>query len=422
MSWRDRLQPASFRGAQFFVESNSKTPSRRQVIHEFPLREDVELDDMGRGPDRFQVKGYVIGPDYDIARDALEDALMTPGAGSLVLPTRGRMQVALEGDPQIEESPASRGGMATFTFSVVLVLPGSTAPKTPATGQALARTANAVSDAAGGRFVSTFSTTGMPSGFIQSAIDRTTEAAAALTTAREAISGALGIADSVTRALETFASDVDAMVADPYLLLGRFGPLAEDILSAGVRATDAAESAALAIRDAGRITVNRRTTRQTLAASLVMQDVGADDTEIAEVTPMSEREASNRTELTNMIRAVSLAAIARAAVSMPFTSHQEAIAAASALASQIETASETLDDETYIAMRNMGVALSAHLARVASTLPEIRTHVVTGDTSVTMLAHWLYGDATRADEIVARNRIKNPGLIPVGTRLEVTAA
>ena len=81
MSWRDRLQPASFRGAQFFVESNSKTPSRRQVIHEFPLREDVELDDMGRGPDRFQVKGYVIGPDYDIARDALEDALHVPLSG-----------------------------------------------------------------------------------------------------------------------------------------------------------------------------------------------------------------------------------------------------------------------------------------------------------------------------------------------------
>jgi prophage DNA circulation protein len=123
-----------------------------------------------------------------------------------------------------------------------------------------------------------------------------------------------------------------------------------------------------------------------------------------------------------MIRAVSLAAIGRAAVSMPFTSHQEAIAAAGALATQIETASETLDDETYIAMRNMGVALSAHLARVASTLPNIRTHVVTGDTSVTMLAHWLYGDVTRADEIVARNQIKNPGLIPVGTRLEVTAS
>lgn len=421
MSWHDRLQPASFRGAQFFVESNSKTPSRRQVIHEFPLREDVELDDMGRGPDRFQVKGYVIGPDYDIARDALEDALMTPGAGSLVLPTRGRMQVALEGDPQIEESPAARGGMATFTFSVVLVLPGSTAPKTPATGQALTRAANIVTDASSARFVATFDTTGMPAGFIQSAITRTSEAAAALATAREAISGALGIADTVTRALETFTDDVDAMVADPALLLGRFGPLAEDILRAGVRATDAVENAALSIRDAGRIVVNRRTTRQTLAASLVMQDVGAADIPIVESTPMSEREASNRKELTNMIRAVSLAAVARAAVSMPFTSHQEAIAASSALATQIETASETLDDDTYIAMRNMNVALSAHLARVASTLPEIRTYVVSGDTSVTMLAHWLYGDVTRADEIVARNQIKNPGLIPVGTRLEVTS-
>lgn len=421
MSWRDRLQGSSFRGVPFFVDTASKTPSRRQVIHEFPLREDVEIDDLGRGPDRFQIKAYVIGPDYDIARDALEDALMTPGPGTLVHPTRGRMTVAIDGDPQIDESLTKNGGMATFSFTVVLVTPGAT-QAVPATGAQLRVAADAAATASAKNYVAKFSTTGMPSSFTASAISRARDAASALTVARAAISGALGIADSVSDALENFSDDVEALIADPMLMIGAFGPLAEDVLNAGTRAVLDIEGAARAVSDASRIVVNRRTTRQTLAASAAMQAIGASDSPISEATDLSLRESENRKALTAMLRVTSLSAVARAAVSMPFTSHQEAIAASDLLAAQIDAVSDLLDDDTYVATENMQVAISAHLARVASTLPEIRTHVTTGDASVTMLAHWLYGDATRADEIEARNAIKNPALIPAGTALEVTTA
>jgi hypothetical protein len=73
-------------------------PARRQVIHEFPNSEIVLVDDLGRGPDRFEMKAYVVGDDYDLDRDALRDALLTPGPGTLVHPTWGRMNVAIEGE------------------------------------------------------------------------------------------------------------------------------------------------------------------------------------------------------------------------------------------------------------------------------------------------------------------------------------
>lgn len=421
MSWRDRLSPASFRGVEFFVDSTTMKPGRRTVVHEFPGREDVIVDDMGRGPDRFEVKAYVIGADYDQTRDALETALLTPGPGTLVHPTRGRMNVAIEGEPQIEESPKSRGGMATISFSVVKVAPGTLAA-TPATGAQLTAAANIVSSATGRAFLAAFSALGLPESYVASAISRVEDAASALARARSAISGALAIADSVTGYLEDFTDGAEALVSDPASLLGDFQDLAEDILRAGVRATEATTSALRATQDASSIITNRRTSRQTLAASATMQSLGADDAPLGTTAELSERESDNRRALTNMLRASSIAAVARAAVAMPFTSLEEAQAASAQLVAEIEDIAADVDDETYIALRNLSVAVSAHLARVASTLPETRTYVVIEDASSIMLAHWIYGDANRADEIVARNSIKNPGLIPRGTELEVTTS
>lgn len=420
MSWRDRISNASFRGVPFFVESSSANLSRRTTVHEFPGREDVLVDDMGRGPDRFQIKAYVVGADFDTARDALEAALLTPGAGTLVHPTRGRMSVAIEGEVQAAES-RTRLGIADFSFTVVRVTPGALSA-TPSTGSTLNTAANTVSIAAGKRFTSAFSVLGLPSGFTESAIARVKDAGAALDTARSAISGALGIADSVSGALEDFAEDAESLVNDPALLLGNFQDIAEDVLRAGERAYKAARGAANAVVDVASMATNRRTSRQTLAASATMQAIGGDDAPISEATELSARESSNRKELTSMIRASSLAAISRAAAGLPFTSRQEATAASDLIGAQIEDASEFVDDDTYVAMQNMRVALSAHLASVASTLPEIRTYTVIDDVSVTMLAHWLYGDARRADEIEARNSIRNPALIPAGTTLEVTTS
>jgi prophage DNA circulation protein len=236
MSWRDRLLPASFRGVPFLMDSSTAKPGRRTQIHEFPGREDVIGDDLGRAPDRFSIKAFVVGPDYDQDRDALEAALAAPGVGTLVHPTRGRMSVLIEGEIQSDESPRDKGGFASLQFNVVKAVPGGIAA-TPATGAQLTSAANIVSETAGASFTSSFDVTGMPESFIASAISRVQEAGDALAAARSAISGALNIADSVTGALEDFAEGAEALVADPASLLGDYRDLAEDILRAGVRAT-----------------------------------------------------------------------------------------------------------------------------------------------------------------------------------------
>jgi prophage DNA circulation protein len=95
MSWRNRLRPASFRGVQFHLETDSQGGGRAIVMSEFPNKDIPVTEDLGRRARRYPVAGYLIGPNYDQARDALIAAFETDGAGLLVHPMLGESSVRL---------------------------------------------------------------------------------------------------------------------------------------------------------------------------------------------------------------------------------------------------------------------------------------------------------------------------------------
>lgn len=47
MSWKNKLRPASFRGASFGVESHQTEQGRRTQVHEYPGRDDPYVEDLG---------------------------------------------------------------------------------------------------------------------------------------------------------------------------------------------------------------------------------------------------------------------------------------------------------------------------------------------------------------------------------------
>jgi prophage DNA circulation protein len=62
--WRDKWQEASFRGAMFFVETDTRAGGRRVALHQYPKRNTPYSEDMGRAANRFIVQGYLIGPNF----------------------------------------------------------------------------------------------------------------------------------------------------------------------------------------------------------------------------------------------------------------------------------------------------------------------------------------------------------------------
>ncbi len=71
MGWRENLRKGSFRGIPFFVDSSSAGFGRRNVLHEYPLRDTPYAEDLGRAQKEFTVEATVIGDDYLRKRDAL---------------------------------------------------------------------------------------------------------------------------------------------------------------------------------------------------------------------------------------------------------------------------------------------------------------------------------------------------------------
>jgi prophage DNA circulation protein len=113
------MRPASFRGVSFGVSGDDKESGRRTVLHEFPQREEVYVEDLGAVATRFTVQAFVLGSDYMERRDALERALSEPGPGTLAHPWYGEITVSQFAPYKVKHS-AQDGGMAVFTLSFAL--------------------------------------------------------------------------------------------------------------------------------------------------------------------------------------------------------------------------------------------------------------------------------------------------------------
>jgi prophage DNA circulation protein len=140
--WRQRLRPASFAGARFHVEQQSRSSGMRSVVHEYPKRNDPYTEIMGRHAIRYQITGYCIGPNYHLEKEQLVAVLERPEAGLLVdpyLPTQPMMAVC---ERYSVSETRERGGYCTFEMSFVQLGKAANAP-VPNTAAALLQQAGA---------------------------------------------------------------------------------------------------------------------------------------------------------------------------------------------------------------------------------------------------------------------------------------
>lgn len=159
--------PASFRGVPFSVNDEDGTFGRRVQTHEFPGRDKPYTEDLGRNTRRYSLQAYVIGEDYFDKRDAVIEAVETPGPGTLIHPYYGEMSICIDGDVQVSHS-GSDGRMCRITFAFVeageLTFPTSGL----ATEQKLISSSSALDDAIGGAF-GDYSLSGLPD-FVQNGV------------------------------------------------------------------------------------------------------------------------------------------------------------------------------------------------------------------------------------------------------------
>lgn len=390
MAWRDELRTASFRGVPFQVEQGTIVAGRRLARHEYPQRDVPYLEDMGRKAREYKVEAFIIGLDYMAGRDELLAAIEEAGAGQLVHPWHGTLNVTVS-DCQLTES-TQHGGLARFALTFVEAgrqIEPNTAVDTE--GELDAQYGQCDADFAAD-FAENFSIDDLPEFVVQDAL----ESMNVLLELPEMSLGDLGWIRSDP------LSSLTALL--PENLLGSLGnPLA---LAGGVLSL---------VRLADSVTGLFGYQRPMAAASSTYY------------TPSRTAQNANRSAIVGLVQQAATARrISDLAKSEPATLDDARIARR-----EIVQRADTVLLNEYTGQRAASAIFQlrtdaiAHFSRLQPSLPRVVDLLPQAVRPALVLAHDFYGDswldASREDELLVRNRVRHPGFVPAGQSLELVS-
>lgn len=395
MSYRDVIKSrsvggvplvGSFRAAKFIVPDSSAAFGRRKALHEYPLRDKPYVEDLGKKARQFSVDVFVderLG-DYLQARDALIEAIEKEGPGTLVHPWYGTMTVSLLEPAAVTESTRA-GGRASFRLVFVedggLRFPSAAGDsQQDVEDKADAGLTSALDD-----FLEIFDTDGLPAWSL-------TE-----------------IEDSVT---DTFAG-IEAMAS------GVTGTVSSEIRSP-------ANMGAAIIGGVQRIATIAEEPGEALQLyKRLLRDEPSCDCPTN--TTVRKQQANSMAAMQRLTRQATVIEAARSASQAEYSTGAEALATSALLLDQLDELMEAVDpvngepiaDDLYLRLADLRAAVATDLRTRGAKLPELTSYTPTATLPALVVAYKVHGDATRADEIVARNNISHPGFTPGGQELEV---
>jgi prophage DNA circulation protein len=405
--------PASFRDAEFVVETSSDEGGPRNVIHEFPGRRDAYAEPSGDYPDHFTVEAHLLGAGFEQRLLALEAALRQPGPGKLVHPHRGTKLVALDGPFRIQRSTRELG-MVRLSLTFIEAGPAQeprVAPDTTTDVKAKAMVA--------------YTHIGAPK-LSMKGPDLLTRAvrdilagpkgiATLLSRVNNKLTAAFGLIDDVSHAIDEFSAETSALMNSPETLALHVRNLVNAILSAVVAANRDRPNRGDTMRDSARV----------LGVTSYLTEIGTFGDTLAVIampTTTRQRQADNQNALVDMVETAGLIESVLVLVDLPLDNTDQAGLLFAQIADIFDRILHraTLGDAGTQALRDLRAAFYAHLRRTTADLPELGRYTPPVTLPALVIAYQLYGDATRAAEIIERNpSIEHPGFVQGGVTLAV---
>ena len=407
MTYKNRYRTATFKGVAFKVEALSTEAGRANVVHEYPYRNEATYQDLGKRARQYTIEAYFVGDNFDLDRDALLRVLEDEAtAGLLVHPTHGERTVVAVGGNRLSWQRQSPN-FETITLTFVEVGNQPSPVPTVATAQLTNALATATNIALGSAAPAVLNTKG-------SSLVATAAQALGLTQAN-ALQGVVSkVGASVitlgqwTNRLTLFKANLPTLLDDPIQwvasTLNLFG-------TTPVLLGTAQQAMAVFTR---------------LHAGLAAPNWNFDRSE----APARVQLNTNTATQTTVWRVAALTHASQQAVVVPYTSRDQAIAVRDQLNGLIKTELALLGDaitapaldEVAQALTQLQASLVADLTTQALGLKRFKTLTLGQTTPALAVAFDLYEDITRADELVAENRIANPNQLPANTPLRVLSA
>ncbi|MEE4709053.1 DNA circularization N-terminal domain-containing protein [Pseudomonas alliivorans] len=464
-TWRDSLLPASFRGVGFFISSTVVPIGRKGQLHEFPQRDEPYFESLGKQSQVHTVTAFIVGPDCFEQRDKLLQALETPGAGELVHPWLGRMQVQV-GDCDMTHSLAE-GGIVHLNLKFYPDQPLKFPTSTLNTGRQLVQASEGLLDSALRRYRA-----------VMAAVDAVRINIQAL---RSTLSGVFATIQRQFSSFMTVYSDATALVHSlvnaPYTLSTMFSTFFASFqgdsrrssressgnnVGAGGAASgggstgsgsgssggsnaggssggvsDSTGSVASGSRNASGIesvpyrSIISDATQQAQAVSSINQlnQGGGLDTGVTAQATADLVQDALLVKVARVVASMPVAVSTKPILVVPSLDQQrvqplqradvpvadDVIELRDTLSAAIWDAALKADPEHYLALNTLRHALISHLNAVAASGVRLQDMKVSEPLPALVLAYRRFGDASRSHEVVQRNRIPHPGFVSPGT-------
>lgn len=406
-----QLLPASLRGVPFHVVGAEGEFGRRTQVHEYPQRDKPYAEDLGRATRGIRVEALLVGLDYIDQANAFIAAVEAPGPATLVHPWLGTMQVSLRNPARVRFD----SGLGQAVVSLDLVEAGElTFPSATISSQAQSQTAaDELAAAAGDGFADVFSTDSLPAFVSDMAASQFDSALGAL----QSLGGAQSpLAGWVTQ-LGGWADQAVSLFDDVAALAGSLldqldlSDIVAALAGADVSAAPTYASAALPLANVGSLGGLVQAIVAVAGTGGAGGTLGAPAVPVG-LTPARRQQVLNTGAINALVRQAMLAQAVGISSVIDVTVQADAYAARDALCNALDLESLQAGDAVYPVLQAARRAVWADLtarasqsARLVSTTPgEVLPALV--------LAYDLYEDASRADEIAARNRIAHPGFLP----------
>jgi len=401
MIWKDRLVPASFRDVPFFVDSHEYRSGRDAVVHSYPQRDKAYVEDVGRKARRYRIRGYLLGEDYLETRDALIEAVETRPLGwpfdasqILVHPYFGKLRVLCE-DFTLTET-RTEGRFASFVATFVETAEVE-APAEVVNAAAVAdETAGDLEDASGAPVEDDLVTEGP--GILDQVRDASRAAIAAVGNALNSLPNLNGALAEI----EAFQSNVTGVINQASVLATSPAQLVNDFKAAvgGI------------LRAADNFTDSLFAYEELLGFDAADLKSGGD----SNTSRFADRNVDLISQLTlELAAAGAIRSIAR----IEFESFDEAEERRTKLAATLDGLLLSASYCSYDALLEAQTKLVQLVPADAVKLPRLLDLRLQVTEPSLVVAHRIYGDANRAAEITARNKIRRPGFVPGGVDLLV---
>jgi prophage DNA circulation protein len=401
--WLTTLWPASFKGVPFFFEQDKEKGGRGLVIHEFPNRDDPFIEDLGEAPRFYSGSAYVHGDNADSLASALKAALASRGAGILVVPYFGPVTVHC----QTFERATQRDQMGYVAFEIECVRKGvdSGLISVPLLQNIAFGAAQSLAVALGGLFPTSISTLDQADYVVSAVTDTFAGAAATIDVMRQSYPVDPKVSATLRDTIASYVATVPAIITNT-VLPGDDAKSLADVLIGMVRDFGDAMPADSAVR-----------------ASLEFAAAFADPAPVMitiagqpYLSPTAMVQAANASAASRVARLAGLTAYAEATLRRTFTSRPDGVTARGEVAERFENelyqTNGAENAALYVAIENLRGKVIDWLTMTINNLAPVITVESNRIRPSLDLAWILYADPTRADELVARNKVRHPSFMP----------